>query len=174
MSRSKPPRRKYRPRDIVNDPLAVALHRAAKPSRADRADVLAPLQRAIKALRQGQATEQHWILAAGAVAVAQAIERQGVVRGLAGHLQTAELTLQAIHDRALRIGHGRWLRVTLYFDELDALTTFEDLHTYQLNQLGRAEIIAALDAAARAVKADGHTVTLVHDTSTLNDHRMAA
>lgn len=174
MSRPKPPRRKYRPRDIVNDPLAVALHRAAKPSRQDRADVLAPLQQAIKALRQGQATEQQWSIAAGAVAVAQAIERQGVVRGLAGHLQTAELTLQAIHDRALRTGGGRWMRVTLYFGEIDALTTFEECHTFQLNQLGRAELLQAIDAAARDVKADGHTVTLVHDTTTLNDHRMAA
>ena len=32
----------------------------------------------------------------------------------------------------------------------------------------------AIDAAARDIKADGHTVTLVHDTTTLNDHRMAA
>ena len=174
MSRNKKPLKAYRPKPVSLDTLAVASHFAAKPSKQDREEVLRPLRDAVKALREGVATELQWSIAAGGVTVAQAIERQGVVRGLAGHLRATELVLQAIQDRALRTGGGRWMRVTLYFGEIDALTTFEECHTFQLNQLGRAELLQAIDAAARDIKADGHTVTLVHDTTTLNDHRMAA
>lgn len=93
---------------------------------------------ALQALREGVATQHQWSIAAGGVTVALAIERRGVVPGLRGHIKTAEQALQGIHARALLAGRGRWVRVDLDYQELDALQTFMDLHTYQVDQLEKA------------------------------------
>jgi hypothetical protein len=169
MSANKKPRKAYRPRPVTAHTMQLAKHYAAKPAAADRAQVLCELHKAIQALREGVATEHQWSIAAGSVAVALAIEHQGIVRGLLGHLKTAELSLQDIYDRALRSGGGRWVRVTLYYQELDALQTFLDLHAFQVGQLGRAEFLAAIDAAQKDTIAQGFTRTVVHDLE-----RMAA
>jgi hypothetical protein len=171
MSRNKKPRKAYRPKPISADTMTLARHFAAKPSKQDRQEVLGVLRDAVKALREGVATELQWSVAAGSVTVAQAIERQGIVRGLHEHITTAEQALQAIYDRALRIGGGRYIRATLYFNEIAALNEFVELHTFQLNQLGRAEMLAAIDEAQKHTLAQGHTATLVHN---ITDERIAA
>jgi hypothetical protein len=171
MSRNKKPRKAYRPKPISADTMTLARHFAAKPSKQDHEEVLGVLREAVKALREGVATEHQWSIAAGGVTVAQAIDRQGIVRGLQEHITTAEQVLQAIYDRALRIGGGRYIRATLWFNEIDALNEFVELHTFQLNQLGRAEMLAAIDEAQKHTQAQGHTATLVH---TAKDERIAA
>lgn len=167
MSRSKKPRKAYRPRQIAVNTLDLALHRAAKPAREDRAEVLGKLDAAVKALCAGVATEMDWSVAAGAVAVAMAVERQGIVRGLQEHLDTAEQVLQAIHDRC-RLPM-MWLRPTLTIQEVDAVRLLAELHTFQIEQLGRAEFLAAIDAATKETLAQGHQATVVRDME-----RMAA
>lgn len=167
MSRSKKPRKPYRPRQIAVNTLDLALHRAAKPAREDRAEVLDKLNAAVKALCTGVATEMDWSVAAGAVAVAMAVERQGIVRGLQEHLDTAEQVLQAIHDRC-RLPM-MWLRPTLTIQEVDAVRLLSELHTFQIEQLGRAEFLAAIDAATKETLAQGHQATVVRDLD-----RMAA
>ncbi len=107
---------------------------AKHPTAADRKKALCD---AIQALRQGVATEHQWSIAAGGVTVALAIDRQRIVPGLGGHIKTAEQALQDIHARALRIGGGRWTRVDLDYQELDALQTFMDLHALQVRKLER-------------------------------------
>lgn len=173
MSTNKKPRKAYRPRPVTAHTMTLAMHYAAKPAAADRRQVLGMLGSAIQALREGVATEHQWSIAAGSVTVALAIERQGIVRGLLGHLKAAEHALQAIYDRATRTntgtGGGRWVRVTLYYQELDALQTFLDLHAFQVHQLGRAEFLAAIDAAQKDTIAKGFTATVVRDVE-----RMAA
>lgn len=167
MSRSRRPRKAYRPRQIAVNTLDIALHHAAKPASADIAEVLAPLEAAVQALCAGVATELHWSVAAGAVSVGMSIEQQGVVRGLQAHLADIEQALQAVYDRCrLR---SMWLRPTLTGEEADAVRLLLKLHTFQVQQLGRAEFLAAIDAATRVVCAQGHTATLVRDVE-----RMAA
>lgn len=161
MSRSPKPRKAYRPRLIALNTLEIALHRAAKPAAADREEVLNMLRQAAQALREGVATELQWSIIAGAVDVAKAIEHQGIVRGLSEHLNTATQALQAVYDRAMAT--GTWRRTALWYQELDAVQTFVDLHTFQVNQLGRAEFLAAIDAAQAHIKANGDKVTLVRD-----------
>lgn len=170
MSRNKKPRKAYRPKSICLDTVSLARHFAAKPSKQDREEVLGVLRDAIKALREGVATELHWSIAAGGVSVAHAIERRGLVRGLYQHLETTEEALQNIYDRAMLSGDGRWIRVTLYSREIDTLQEFMRLHEFQLNQLGRAEMLDAIDAAQKTTIAQGHVATLVHHT----EERMAA
>lgn len=160
-SRNHKPRKAYRPRQIAINTLELALHRAAKPAAADRDEVLGILRQAIKALREGVATELQWSIAAGAVDVAKAIERQGIVRGLAEHLATAEAALQRVYDRAMAT--GTWRSTALWYHELDAVQTFLDLHTFQVNQLGRAEFLAAIDQATHRVQTRGQQATVVRD-----------
>jgi len=163
MSRNKKPRKAYRPRPVTAHTMALATHYAAKPSTEDRTEVFDMLHQAIGALREGVATEHQWSIAAGSVTVALAIERQGIVRGLHEHLRTAEQALQAIYDRALVSGGGRWVRVTLHYQELDALQTFLQLHTYQIFNLGRGQFLAALDAAQKDTINQGHTATMAYE-----------
>lgn len=167
MSRNKKPRKTYKPRQIMVNTLEIVLHKAAKPAPEDRAEVLAKLQEAIAALCAGVATEMDWSVAAGAVSVAMAIERQGVVRGLQAHLINTETLLQVIYDRC-RLPQ-MWLRPTLSFEEVEALKLFYELHAFQVEQLGRGELLAAIDKAAKQTIAQGQQVTLVRDIE-----RMAA
>jgi len=150
MSCSHKPRKAYRPRPSA---------RAAKPAQADREEVLGILQDAIKALREGVATELQWSIADGALEVSKAIEHQGIVRGLAEHLATTSTALLAIYDRAMAT--GTWRSTALWYYELDALQTFLDLHTFQVHQLGRAEFLAAVDGATNQVRRQGGNVTVV-------------
>ncbi|MBP7572587.1 MAG: hypothetical protein KA777_01285 [Rhodoferax sp.] len=152
-------KRRYRPRPVTADTMALALHFAAKPSQADRQEVLGVLQQAHKALREGVATQMHWSILSGALETAQAIERKGVVRGLGGHLEAAQIALHTIWRRSAV--NGAWRSPTLHYQELDAIGTFVELHTFQIHQLGRAELLAAMDAAARRIKAGGGDVCVL-------------
>lgn len=167
MSANKKPRKAYRPRPKTPDTMVLALSRAAVPPKADREEVLGVLRSAIKALREGVATETQWAIAAGAVTVALAIEHQGIVRGLMEHLQAAGRALDGIHARAMHEGGGQWVRATLYYQELDALATFLDLHAFQLDKLGRAEFLKAIDKAQQRVITQGGTATVVRDLERL-------
>ena len=171
MSQNKKPRKAYRPKPVSADTMTLARHFAAKPAKEDREEVLGVLRTAVKALREGVATEHQWSIAAGSVSVAQAIERQGIVRGLHEHIKTTEQVLQDIYDRALQKGGGRWAWSTLYFNEIDTLIEFMHLHTFQMGQLGRAEMLAAIDEAQKHTIAQGHTATLLHN---IKDERIAA
>ncbi|EYC52901.1 hypothetical protein AZ34_12030 [Hylemonella gracilis str. Niagara R] len=155
----------YRPRPVAVNTLELALHGAAKPSRQDLAELFKPVQAAVRAMREGVATELQWSILSGSVEVAQAIERQGVVRGLQGHLDATDQALQGIYRRAMDC--GAWKPPTLYYQELDALNLFVELHTFQAKQLGRAEFIRAVDLAQNKTRAQGHTVTVVRDISVL-------
>lgn len=159
MGKTAKPRRRYRPRQVALNTLGLAIHSAAKPAQADRDQVLAVLRRSHKALREGVATEFDWSVVAGAGDVAKAIERQGIVRGLAEHLDTATRALQAIYDRAM--ASGSWRTTALHYYELDAIQTLVDLHAFQVNQLGRAELLRAIDAAQSQARAAGENVTVL-------------
>lgn len=161
MSRNKPPRKRYRPRQIAVNTLGLALHRCAKPAREDRAEVLGMLSKALASLREGTASEHDWSIAAGGVATAQAIERQGVVRGLSQHLAGIEAALQAIYNRCRR--PSLWLRPTLTEPEIEATHLLLELHTFQLEHLSRSELIAAVDQAQKQTLANGYTATVVRE-----------
>ena len=58
---------------------------------------------------------------------------------------------------------------TLSRAESEALQLLVELHAFQMQQLGRAEFLRAIDAAEKDTIANGGTVTLVRDIE-----RMAA
>lgn len=165
MSRSHKPRKAYRPRPIALDTMAIALGGAAKPSQADREQLLQMVRTPVKALREGVATELQWAIVAGAAALAKAIEAQGIVRGLAEHWASAEAALQGIYTRAMAA--GEWKPTALYYQELDALQAFVDLYTFQIGQLSRDEISKAARLAERQVNKIGHVATVAKTATQL-------
>lgn len=158
MSPRKPRRVRHAP---ATNTMAIALHNACKPDRTDVGELLDAIKHAFKALREGVATERQWSILAGTLDVALAVERQGVVRGLHGHLIAAEQALQTVYNRAM-LSTG-WRPSALHYQELDAIHTFVDLHAYQVKQLSRAEYLAAIRSAQARNRHLGNTVTTVTD-----------
>jgi len=152
---------------VVLDPIKHAIDGATKPSPGQLAQIKLSMQAAAKAMREGVGTERDWSVLAGELALAIAIERGGIVRGLMGHFESFDRVLQAIHDRCSKpvlVGQpAQWQRTALWHYELDELRNFIDLHSYQLTQLSRSELEAALDKAQNNIISNGDTVQVIKD-----------
>ena len=159
----KRPKKAYRPRPVATNTMELALFRAAKPSKVDLDDVLQPIHAAHKALREGRASAAQFGLMAGCLDVAVAIEFKGVVRGLSGHLAAAEEALIQVYARA-NLADG-WRPPAMYWDELEAVQTFIDLHEFQIRQLGRGEYASACNRAAGQNRSAGMNVHFVRDSA---------
>ena len=114
---------------------------------------MAPLGAAADRMRRGQASDNDWAVLTGSLLMAQSIEKQGVVRGLAGHLDGVDRALVAIEARATRA--GPWRSPTLHFHELDAVHLLLDLHEFQLEQLSYGEFRRAYEATEARVRSSG-------------------
>ena len=156
MSGQRPRRIRYIPTPHT---MAIALNNAAKPARADVTEILQAVHAAHTALRRGVGTELQWAILSGTLAVAHSIHKMGVVRDIDGHLAAADVALQTIHDRATASGH--WQAPALWFDEMESLEVFVELHALRARQLGRAEFLRAIELAATSIKTAGHTPHLV-------------
>lgn len=156
MAVSTKPRRKYRPKPVALDTLALASRRAAKVPPAEIEAVMEPIAQSFQAMRQGVGGEDAWSILAGSVELALSIEHKGVVRGLQGHLKAAEAALAAIRQRAMSA--GSWKPTPLYFQEIGALDEFTWLHKAQLESLSGGEWLAAHNRAAGIVSSARGTV----------------
>lgn len=153
MATSSKPRRKYRPRLVARNPIKLAMRRASRIPADEIATVMAPIAEGFRALREGIGSESNWMILAGSVELALAIERQGVVRGLTGHLTGAEAALAGIKCRAM--DRGTWKPTPLYWQEIEALSTFVDVHRFQLEQLSEGEWRQAHAQAESVVRSAG-------------------
>lgn len=153
MSRGRPPRR---PRRISTNPIALARNSATLLTDAEIATAVVPLRAAEKSLREGVATEWDWSVVASALNVAQAIEAQGVVRGLGEHLRSADMALKAIERRAMTT--GTWRPTALYWLELDQIKTAVDLHEFQMRSLSYGEFRKAVARAVAEIRSTGGRV----------------
>lgn len=142
--------------------LAIARHNAQLLSKANKLAITNPLQAAFKALREGVATEMQWCVIAGNVAIALAIEEDGVIRGLRGHLDAADRALEGIQRRAL--ASGSWKPTALFYQELDDVRVAIHLHQEQLDVIARGEYLRAVDVAAAQVRSQGGIVIQAVDT----------
>lgn len=119
--------------------------------------VIKPLQRAVDALRKRTATYDDWLRVASVVNIARAIERQGVVRGLAAELDRCRAEAQAIGDRTGDTD-ATWQSPTLYASEIAALQDLVRWHRFQLQQLSYGEYSKARDYAVAKVRSSGGQV----------------
>lgn len=118
------------------------------------AAVIDPLRRAVDALRTGTASFDDWLRLASAVNIANAIERQGVVRGMASELAKCEAVVQAIGDRTGDT-HATWKSPTLYAAEIVATSDLVHWHKFQLEQLSYKEYDTARNYAVAKVRSSG-------------------
>ena len=137
----------------VHNPFLVARNHATRLTAAERATVMTPLRAAADRMRRGQASDDDWAVLTGSLLMAQSIERQGVVRGLAEHLASIDRALVTIEARATRA--GPWRAPTLHFHELDAVQLLLDLHGFQLAELSYGEFRRAYDATEARVRSSG-------------------
>lgn len=142
MTHGRPPRR---PRPMAINLVNVAATRATLLTQAELDQVINPLRDAVAALRRGVATEFEWQLAVTAVNIGDAIETQGVMRGLAGHFHSIDLALLEIGKRARSTGD--WQPPALYYEERDLLDLLVDLHHHQVKSLSFGEFCKARDKA---------------------------
>lgn len=119
------------------DVLKLAITGAGRLTPPEVDDLMAGPQRALGAMLQGHTTTDHWSELAKACTIGQAIEQQGVVRGLAHQLDTADAALQAIATRCDK--PTGWTRTALYAHEIEALRELVRLHRFQVEQLSAAE-----------------------------------
>jgi hypothetical protein len=139
-------------------------HRVSCLTGEERRRVLALPRQGLQALREGVASWLQWSYVSSAVSVAQAIEAQGVVRGMTEHFAAAERALDAIFYRVQAGTNGaRWGHTTLYFDEIAALREAVNLHEFQLQQLSFAELETAQEQARSHVLAAGGVEVPVPD-----------
>ena len=156
MTRGRAPRRQ---RPVAINVIALAMARATRLTLAERELIMVPLRAAVAALRQGVATEYEWMVAVTAVNIGDAIERQGVVRGLAGHLQDIDRALKGICARAMET--GEWRAPALHLEERDLMDLIVDLHGHQLRSLSFGEFNQARDKAIQQTYTDGGRVVPV-------------
>lgn len=127
------------------DVIQLAMLSASKHTASEIDAAMAPVEQCVAALRQGQGTADEWAHLAGTCAVALAIEDQGVVRGMRGHLLAVDAALQSIAKRC-DTATG-WHRTALWFHEIDALNDLVFLHRHQMQHLSAAELQRAVDLA---------------------------
>lgn len=153
MSSHKPRRPRW---PAINNTMAIAQDRASKLGKRTTNQLMQTITSAATALREGVATQLQWSIVAGAVDLALAIERQGVVHGLQEHLAGAELALKSIYTRAMKT--GQWHPTSLYYLEIDAIQALIGLHAFQLDQLSLAEYQRASSSAAGQIRSAGDRV----------------
>lgn len=144
------------------DPISRAIGGATKLTAPEILDIVEPARASVERMTRGVGLLADWQVLASTINVAKAIERQGIVRGLAGHLTEAEATLATIHRRAeeelQRLPEARY-PYALHLAEIDVLkTAIELLFEYQLKQLTRSELRAAMAYAIAEVASSGGQV----------------
>ena len=99
MTHGRTPRR---PRLINANPFGAALRKAARLTRAEIADTMAPFRLCEQRLREGAASEDQHAVLYTAVQIGLGIEQTGIVRGLREVFEDAERALASIRARATK------------------------------------------------------------------------
>jgi len=145
--------------DACASPVDIAINQACGLRPADLEQIITPCANACAAIVSGCGRRDHWATLCGAINMAHSIEKQGVVRGMAGHLASIEATLLAIATRA---GEDNtpptWQPPALSLDETDNLRLLVQLHQFQLAQLSYGEYRAAYRATVKRVQQGGGQV----------------
>lgn len=157
----KRPRRPRWPASI--NTLGRAYTRAARLTRAEVAQIMATVRPAATHVLAGAGTHADWLALAGACTLAQAIEAQGIVRGLHEHLAATEAALDAVLARAWPDHDaptpGPWRPAALRYDERDAIDCFvSDILPFQLGALSAGELAEATRRAEVRIRAEGGVV----------------
>lgn len=135
----------FRPRQAARRPsvstLALAQRVASKFTAAEMEQIRARVLAQFDALRTGRGTRVHFAGASTCCKLGQAIESQGVVRGLAEQFDQAERVLLLLKAEAER--DGGWIIPIPTPEQIEILDEMASLHLFQLEQLSYGEYQAA-------------------------------
>lgn len=155
------------PRPVVADTMGLVLRQATRLTAVERERILRPLHAAWKALREGVGSLQQWQVVDSHNSLSQAIESQGIVRGLDGHFIAAQQALGSIYARAWSGAAdptvactGHWTPTALHWHEIDAVSTGLELFEFQLQHLSAHELGNALHLAVQRVTEAGGRVVV--------------
>lgn len=123
------------------DPLTAINHHHTLLKAQEVADTMQPLRDGFSLMRAGVATYDNYVVVYTIFRIANEIEKQGVVRGLAEHIQQALQACDSYYRRCMCA--DVWTAHELEFSELDAMASMIELHEFQLKQLTLAELHAA-------------------------------
>jgi hypothetical protein len=112
--------------------------RATLLTTAELDEIMKPIRLCAARLREGVATKVQFEVLHTVASMALVIEQRGHLRGMHEHINTAQVALSAIFDRACE--NGDWRAVELHWNEIDAIDTVVDLYELQLQQLSAAEL----------------------------------
>lgn len=138
LPRFRPPAPRAQHRAAVRNPVDVAKRRATRLTPAEIDEALAAGHQCEARLREGVATEGQFAALRTYFAIAEAIERRGIVRGLHEHFASANDAMDSIHARATAT--GVWRQTALHYYELDAIREGLRLLRYQMEQLSAGEV----------------------------------
>lgn len=147
MGRNAKPRKAYRPRPVVADPVEHAIARAGLLHRRQRLDLALPTQASLQAMRTGTGRWPEWRNLADALNVAEALSQDGIASDRLDEIRTAQHALAALHQR-VEAG-GPW---TLRGPELTALQLAVELHGIQLKLASQGEVANAIERVQRRTK----------------------
>lgn len=131
-------RKPFRSRWPKGNPLQAINRHGTHLTAAEVTSIIDPVRECFAQIRAGTATELQATVMHTTMLIAQEIERGGIVRGLAEHIDSARAACEAYFARSS--GAGTWRPSAVHFHELDALAVAIDLHVYQLQQLTSAEL----------------------------------
>ena len=141
---------------------AMRLHTRLTPAKV--AECMAPLRACFLALREARATHTQWLVINTHFLISQEIEKQGIVRGLQGHITAALAACQSYASRSGDESH--WKPSALYFNELDAISCMLDMHQFQIEQLSAHELQTATKRmTARILTQGGQAFVAENDLS---------
>lgn len=144
------------PRPLNRNPLGTALLGATCLTAAEIEHTMAPLRACEKALREGRATSTQLSVLETTMAIAAAIEKGGMVRGLEEIITEAKSALFDIRQRAAST--GTWRPTALYAHELDAVRTGITMHSVQLRKVSASELHRVVDKLIRSTTGQGGEV----------------
>lgn len=154
MTHGRTPRR---PRPINANPFGAALRKAARLTRAEIADTMAPFRLCEQRLREGTASEDQHAVLYTAVQIGLGIEQTGIVRGLRAQFAAAEQALASIRERATK--GGAWRATALHHHELKAVRQALDYHEFQLRHVSAGELHAVARKLIARTQSSGGNFT---------------
>lgn len=163
MSRSRKPRKAYRPGRLDTDPMGLAMTMAAKLDATQLPGMLQRIQARLDAFRTGSGNGEHWAALADSLNVAEGLAELGIAADHTDTFERGQQALAAVHGRA----HGPRKSWTLRGPELQALDDALFVHGVQLQHCSQGELHKAVATVRRrmqqALKGNGgRGATVLH------------
>lgn len=141
------------------DPIATAMSACTVLTASEIEMLTKPIHEAQEAMRKGMGTERHFESLCSALHVSKGFDKSSGFKVLTDYANPAEAALMGIARRASE--SGAWKSVTLYADELDAISLLVSVHVAQLKQVTYGEYVAAVNFVIAKIRSTGGDVTVV-------------